>query len=391
MAGASPRALVVAFFYLWYGAPTGRAPRAPYAHWDHEVLPHWTPEVNAQHPSVGARHAPPDDIHAPFYPLRGPYSSADADTLRAQAEEAKAAGIDVLAMSWWGPSWREGATDTQGVSTDARLAEAADACAAAGVRWALHMEPYPGRTAASFREDLEYLASPEGGRLLAHPALARVAGRPLAFVYDSYHISASDWAAVLARGGASVRGTPLDVFAVGLFLERGHGAELAAGGFDAAYPYFASERMGYGAAVRNWDAMVGELRSRGMGFFPCVAPGYDDARIRPWNAAHTIDRRGGDVYRERWEGALRVFGRAGGGGGNVLGVAITSYNEWGEGTQIEPAADGVVRPAARGLPAGEYVGYGGDPYLYLNLTREYARRLAGDAPADRGGGGDELR
>lgn len=303
----------------------------------------------------------------------------------------QAAGIDVLAMSWWGPSWREGATDTQGVSTDARLAEAADACAAAGVRWALHMEPYPGRTAASFREDLEYLASPAGSRLLAHPALARVAGRPLAFVYDSYHISASDWAAVLARGGASVRGTPLDVFAVGLFLERGHGAELAAGGFDAAYPYFASERMGYGAAVRNWDAMVGELRSRGMGFFPCVAPGYDDARIRPWNAAHAIDRRGGDVYRERWEGALRVFGRAGGGGGNVLGVAITSYNEWGEGTQIEPAADGVVRPAARGLPAGEYVGYGGDPYLYLNLTREYARRLAGDAPADRGGGDDELR
>lgn len=107
----------------------------------------------------------------------------------------------------------------------------------------LHLEPYPGRSAASVREDLLYLmrtvgASPAllraekrgprlvhagGGRLsdtaVGLPAgggadAARAAGQrdlPLFFVYDSYHIPASDWAKLLQAGGElSLRGTEAD-------------------------------------------------------------------------------------------------------------------------------------------------------------------------------------
>ena len=77
------------------------------------------------------------------------------------------------------------------------------------------------------------------------------------FVYDSYHVGSEDWAALLLAGGgsseatgggsgaaaaaaAAVAETPgpgpglggrrLPGLFVGLWLERGHGAELARGG-----------------------------------------------------------------------------------------------------------------------------------------------------------------
>ena len=54
---------VHAFFYLWYGTPEQDG---AWRHWDHEVLPHWTPAVQRQYPS-GVRWRPPHDAHAPFY------------------------------------------------------------------------------------------------------------------------------------------------------------------------------------------------------------------------------------------------------------------------------------------------------------------------------------
>ena len=59
---------------------------------------------------------------------------------------------------------------------------------------------------------------------------------------------------------------------------------------------------------------------------PSVGPGYDarravaDARVRP--------RRQGRTYDGMWGSAIRARADL---------VSITSYNEWHEGTQIEPA------------------------------------------------------
>ena len=59
-----------------------------------------------------------------------------------------------------------------------------------------------------------------------------------------------------------------------------------------------------------------------------MGPGYDDSRIRPWNAASWRYRGMGKYYEDMWNAAIQA---------NPLVVAITSFNEWGEGTQIEAA------------------------------------------------------
>jgi glycoprotein endo-alpha-1,2-mannosidase len=237
---------VMAFYYLWYGNPEtdGR-----YMHWNHSVLPHWTAAVNERYPNVGKPHEPPGRIHAKFYPARGCYSVADPATLDAQMTELHRAGVGTVVLSWWGrPGLSAG--DSQGVVTDDKIAGVLRAAAAAGVFVAWHMEPYEGRSAATFREDVRYLNARYGD----HPALlrriqpssrgavkTRSPAGPVYFVYDSYHIPPADWAAVLrppdssASSSLSIRGTIDDGTFIGLWLDASHGPDLATGCFDGAY------------------------------------------------------------------------------------------------------------------------------------------------------------
>lgn len=63
-------------------------------------------------------------------------------------------------------------------------------------------------------------------------------------------------------------------------------------------------------------------------FIPCVGPGYIDTRVRPWNTVTTRDRENGKYYTDMFQAAMES-------GASYIG--ITSFNEWHEGTQIEPA------------------------------------------------------
>lgn len=207
--------------------------------------------------------------------------------------------------------------------------------------------------------------------------------RVVYFVYDSYHIPAREWEALLGPvGPKTVRGTPLDGVFIGLWLNDGDGDDLASGGFDGAYSYFATDGFSFGSTSRRWGDLARFCQDRSMLFVPSVAPGYDDSKIRPWNSGNRRDREGGAYYRRMWEAAL--------GSGSEF-VTVTSFNEWGEGTQIEPAVpraidvDGLA-PQGLAIPrdtrtalglGGSYSDYSaeGGPHAYLRMTREYARRL----------------
>ncbi|HID75640.1 MAG TPA: hypothetical protein EYP56_06535, partial [Planctomycetaceae bacterium] len=92
----------------------------------------------------------------------------------------------------------------------------------------------------------------------------------------------------------------------------------------------------WGDRVRAWSSEHGTARY----WVATVMPGYDD-RVTGRPDAFVRDRAGGAYYRRCWEGAIRS---------GADWVIITSFNEWIEGTQIEPST-----------------GYG---EFYLNLTRE---------------------
>jgi hypothetical protein len=59
-----------------------------------------------------------------------------------------------------------------------------------------------------------------------------------------------------------------------------------------------------------------------------VIPGYDDTKIRKPGLA--VKRYGGELYRVQWEEAIKA---------DPHWILITSFNEWHEGSEIEPSLE----------------------------------------------------
>jgi len=259
-------------------------------------------------------HSPPLDIASAFFPARGSYSSDDYRVLRGQMRDIRSAGIGELVSSWWG----------RGSIEDARLRTVQRAAGRADLVTAVQLEPYPGRTADSVAADLVHL---------------RGIGIRDVFVYEAADINAADWRA-LNLGLSGLR----------VFAQTGLVGFASAGGFAGFYTYdvlvFGGDKFG---------RLCAEAHAVGLLCAPSVGPGYDaseatgDPRVKP--------RDGGGTYDSMWRAALSA-------GADL--VTITSYNEWSEGTQIEPAGHG-----------GRYESYDGAYGLHGRAAeRAYIRETA---------------
>jgi len=344
-AGPTARAVrpsnrVMAFYYPWYGNP---ATDGRYANWNH---------------AVAVRNEPPrsypagEDIGANFYPALGCYSANDPQVIRAHCDQLRRAGIGVLCVSWWG-------RDT---FTDRALPALFKAAEETGLKINFHLEPFPGRNATTSREAIEYLVNRFGASPACHRLSAR-GNRPVFFIYDSYLTQARDWAQILAPQGArTLRGTAADAVVLALWVKEREESFVSEGGFDGFYTYFATDGFTYGSTTRNWPRLAAWARAQGKLFVPCVAPGYIDTRIRPWNGINTRDREAGAYYDRMWSAALAVRPDL---------VGITSFNEWHEGTQIEPAIP-------KQIPGFTYLDYQPrSPDFYLDRTAWWVNRLEG--------------
>jgi glycoprotein endo-alpha-1,2-mannosidase len=384
-----------AFYYPWYG---DKETNGKWVHWNHPYLPHWEQSVTDLYPK--AAHDPDHgDIGASYFPVLGPYSSWSNATIQRHLEWFVQAGIGVLVLSWYPPA----KADENGEPSDALVPILLDLMAPYGVKLAFHSEPYSSRTETTLRADIEYIVKRYGG----HSALYRAGPRslPVIYVYDPYHVQVNDWARLFAANdGArsiSVRHTWCDVVAIALMLKDNDDRYVTAGGFDGLYSYFASRAFTYGSDHSHWADISRKSAARGAFFVPSVGPGYDDLQVRPWNEVNLEDRQHGAYYNTSFSHANALNSDASGNGkepvaGPFAGegktppqwISITSFNEWHEGTQIEPAASQLKRartpPGPDGIAgmneyhryesagsgrAGEPDGY--DSELYLDLTRHW--------------------
>jgi len=332
---------VHAFYYPWWGNPVTDG---AYRHWNHEILTGASQSVQDKDQYPGGK-----DIGASFYPEAGCYSSQDSATVCSHFLQMQQAGIEVAVISWWGKD-----------SFEDRTMPLLLACAQKyDIAVALHLEPYPQRSVLSTREDLEYLSQQYG----QHPAWHREAqfgNLPLYYLYDSYHIPVSEWARLLQPSGdLTVRDTTQDAMFVNLLVEADDRKSLLEAGFDGFYTYFGATGFSYGSTPVNWQGLSRWANEQHLLFVPCVAPGYDDTRVRPWNSVNTRPRKQGAYYDRLWSQALAADPDC---------IGITSFNEWHEGTQIEPACPLTVP----GYTYRDYLPL--DPEYYLRRTRFWSDR-----------------
>ncbi len=297
------------FYYNWYGTKKvdGRD-----IHWAHGLI-----KQNPNDPNDPNAPAIPggDNISSSFYPQGGTYSSNDPKVIRRQMRQMAKSRIGIVVLTWWKGS-------DMGLESIPTIMEEADR---AGLKVCFHIEPYPGRNALSVREDIRHLNATYGN----YPAYFRIGGKPCFFVYDSYLTPADEWADVLTtHGKQSIRNTPDDAVMIGLWVKEGEETFFTQSGFDGFYTFFSAVGFSYGSTPSNWPYLQEWADQNGKLFIPCVGPGYIDTRIRPWNGATTRDRENGAYYDRMFSAAVAC---------NPAYVGIATFNEWHEGTQIEPA------------------------------------------------------
>lgn len=183
---------------------------------------------------------------------------------------------------------------------------------------------------------------------------------PLFYIYDSYLVKSNDWRTIFHPDGEmTVRNTEFDGLFIGLLVEVRHKNELLSAGFDGFYSYFASDGFTYGSTSKNWPRLAEFAQTNNLLFIPSVGPGYVDVRVRPWNQRNTKDREHGGYYEQIFDAAIAAKPPI---------ISITSFNEWGEGTQIEKA----VPMEYGGFKYSDYLPQG--PDYYLLLTRKWVHK-----------------
>jgi hypothetical protein len=238
-----------------------------------------------------------------------PYNSDDAAVMSRHIDEARAAGIDALVLNWWGAGNR----------TDSNLTALLGIAEQKGFRVAAVLDinsPFMQGT-GSYIENLRRLLGDHAGR----PAYLRFQGKPVVFFYNVARLPVATWQQIRSQ---------VDPDHTAIWIAEGTNLSYQQV-FDGHHLYSITWPSGgspsgilrkWGDKVRSYNRQHGTAKL----WVATVMPGYDDRGVRPKGGfAHS--REGGEYFRQCWQAALDS---------RPDWVIVNSFNEWMEGTQIEP-------------------------------------------------------
>jgi len=263
------------------------------------------------------------------------YRSADRATIERHVAQAQSAGLTAFVQSWLGPQVENNQTETN-------FRTLLDVAQARGFNAAVDFE-----TTSPFLADSGAVTAALSTLLATHaqhPAYLRYQGKPIIFFWRQQRFTVDEWRNIRNQ---------VDPNRTTHWIAEGVDIEYQAI-FDGHHLYSIAWADSPAGQMAKWGDRVRSYESENSVDRLWVAtamPGYDDTRL-PRADAFSVSRRNGDYYRESWQGALASQPDM---------LIITSFNEWPEGTHLEPSES-----------------YGN---RYLNLTRELVTALRGTEPA----------
>ncbi|OQA16775.1 MAG: hypothetical protein BWY63_02633 [Chloroflexi bacterium ADurb.Bin360] len=259
---------------------------------------------------------------------RSPYVSADPIAIENHVLLAQQAGIDALVLDWYGPQVENNQTETN-------FRILLEKAAIHGLKASLTVD-----IAGPFINTLDDLTNAllvVRDQHAPHAAFLRIEGKPVVFFWRQDLFSVDTWKLLRQQ---------IDPEHTMLWIAEGiHPEALQV--FDGLYLYSVAWSNDPAAVLTRWGNEVRQwaqtLTSRRY-WVATVMPGYNDLATGRTDA-FVQDRAEGDYYRATWAGAIQS---------NADWVVITSFNEWLEGTAIEPSQN-----------------YGD---TFINLTRELGQQ-----------------
>ena len=295
----TPR-LILAHYMPWYVAkPASRA-------WGW----HWTMNTFDPEKKVGGKRA----VASHFYPLIGPYDSGDPDVLEYHLLTMKLAGIDGVIVDWYSlQRFRDYAIlnrNTQRLIDQSRRLgmkvvicyedQTIPALVAAG-------RLKPGKRVAHATGEIEWLAK----RWFGLENYVRLEGRPVLLSFGQVGLTNEEW-------GQSLAGLKSPVAYFSEHLRR----SAAVGAFDWPIPkegLMATRR--FRKASRKWSHSIPVA-------FPRFVDIYAQAKVGASYGRVADDC--GATFKTSMTEALKA---------KTPLVQIATWNDWGEGTMIEPSRE----------------------------------------------------
>lgn len=296
----SSQRMILAHYMPWYvGKPFSQV-------WGwHWTMNHFDPEqvVNGERP-----------IASHFYPLIGPYDSGDPYLLEYHLLLMKLAGIDGVVVDWYGlqdfRDYRVLHRNTQ------RLVDQVERL---GMKFAICYEDQTipalvqaGRMAAGNRvahaaDEVKWLAK----HWFTLTSYVRVEGRPMLLSFGQTGLTGEEWTQCLAGVKSPVA-----------YFSQHHRRTAALGAFDWPLP-----KEGLDAIERFRKSSQAWPHSIAVAF-PRFVDIYAQANVHEsWGR---IDDDRGATFRISMKLALKT---------NSPVIQIATWNDWGEGTMIEPSRE----------------------------------------------------
>lgn len=286
---------VLAFYYGWYGNPQFS-----------ERWVHWS-NVDKGNKNIG---------NSTHYPKLEPYDSHNPEVVEQHCRWAKEAGIDALIVSWWHPN------DFH----DKGMPLILDTAQKFGLEVTVYLETVPNQKREDGLTYVDYLIQ----NYSEHPAWLKLKNRPVIFIYGRAinQIGLNGWLWIINKVNQK--------YSEGIVFIGDRISKNSARVFDGIHTYniTGSTQGKSPEEIRQWaqNSFPQWITTAGKDRISCITiiPGYDDSKLGRPEPRPITDRHNGETYRILWQETISA---------NPDWILITSWNEWHEGSEIEPSVE----------------------------------------------------
>lgn len=298
-----PQRLILAHYMPWYAAPPASASWG--WHW---TMEHFNPQIQVE----GKR-----EIASHYYPLIGPYDSGDPHVLEYHLLLMRLAGIDGVIIDWYGRTdhldYALLHRNTERlVKVVQRLKMKFAICYEDSTipRLAAAGKLQDGSRVQHATEEIRWLAK----HWLHLPGYVKADGKPLLLSFGHAGLTDLEWSESLKR--VAENGPPIT------YLSEHHRRRSAMGAFDWPQP-----QRGL-AAIDRFTRESSDWPIALPIAYPRFVDIYEQARVHPSHG--NINDDNGATFKRSLTQALASKHRI---------IQLATWNDWGEGTQIEPSQE----------------------------------------------------
>ena len=283
---------------------------------------------------------PPLSIPSNYFPSLGLYSSQHKSTIKKHLKMISDCNIDAIIVPWDGPN-RKQTQEMDKSFIDDSLKIIMELAPDFSIKVGVLLTNYIDRNNETEIEDIKYYLEQ----------------------YNEASLKINDKPVIIT--GCSIEQEVIDKYCSSVYFV-GFGKDLndALTSYDNGYDGFTSYSLNNENTFLNdlqkWEYISNVLYDHGMNFIPSISPGLNESAFNIQLIYRAKSREGGKFYNNQWKQAFKT---------EADFILINSFNNWFDGTVIEPVSN------TKNFPLNNDIWAGDNPNIFLDITKEWVDKF----------------